>query len=113
MAEESCLDELKLPNFYVSIFLEALASFLLVFVGGSEYVKYERPFAKEDILQIAFVFGGIHIVLSQCLKDVSKAHINPAITLASTLTKRVSLLRGFCYILFQFGGGTIYIYSFI
>ncbi|XP_066922294.1 aquaporin AQPAe.a-like [Clytia hemisphaerica] len=106
-----CCEEVKLPNFYVSIILESLASFLLVFIGGSVYVKYERPYNVSNVYEIAVVFGGMLTVLSECLKDVSKAHINPIITLASTLTKRISLLRALCYIVFQFAGALAGVYA--
>lgn len=100
-----CYEELTYANFYVSVVLEGLSLMFLVFVGGSSYVKYQRPFLPSQVFEIGCVYGIILTVLTQCLKDVSKAHINPAITLANVLTRRISLLRGCCYIVFQFIGG--------
>lgn len=102
-----CYEELTYSNFYVSVLLEGLSLMIFVFVGGSAYAKYERPFQRSEVFEIACVYGIMLTVLSQCLKDVSKAHINPAITLANVFTRRVSLLRGCCYIMFQFFGGKI------
>ena len=100
-----CCEEAKLANFYIATLLEGVASFLLIFIGGSVYVKYERPYPQNAIYEIAMVFGAMTVILSQCLKDISKAHINPVVSLGSLLTKRVSLLRGFSFIIFQIGGG--------
>ena len=100
-----CCEEAKTPNFYIATLLEGVASFLLMFIGGSVYVKHERPYPQSTIYEIALVFGALVTVLSQCLKDISKAHINPVISLGSLLTKRVSLLRGMSFIVFQFAGG--------
>lgn len=100
-----CCEEIKLANFYIATLIEGIASFLLIFIGGSVYVKYERPYSQTTIYEIAMVFGAMIVILSQCLKDISKAHINPVISLGSLLTKRVSLLRGISFIIFQTGGG--------
>lgn len=107
-----CLEELTYPNFYVSIFVEGLSVLLLVFIGGVSYVKYERPYQPSQVFEIAVTYGIMLTVLSQCIKDVSKAHINPAITLANVLTRRVSLLRGCFYIVFQIiSGEMLYFFS--
>lgn len=101
----SCCEEATSPNFYIAAFLEGVASFLLMFVGGSVYVKHQRPYSEAAIYEIALVFGAMITILSHCLRDVSKSHINPIISLACLLTKRISLLRGFIFIVFQIGGG--------
>jgi aquaporin PIP len=58
-------------------------------------------------LLIAVQFGAVIAVLVYVLSPVSGGHINPAITFAQTITRKITLLRGVCYTGAQFGGAAL------
>lgn len=99
-----CCEELRVSNFYVSLLVEGLGVAFLVFIGGTVLLRVDVS-KSSYIVEASMVLGFTLAVLSQCLKDVSGSHMNPAITIACMLTRRVSLLRAFMYIMFQCGGG--------
>ena len=107
----NCCEELYHQNFYVSLCLEGIATALLVFIGGATFIKVDFALINyvpnDHVMETAVVFGIVLAGLSYCLKNVSGAHINPAISMAALLTRRVSILRGFLYIFFQSAGGNI------
>ena len=99
-----CCEEIKQLNFYVAFVLEGLGVAFLVFITGNVVTKVD---VKKDIFVVesSIVIGFTLAVLTQCIKDVSGAHLNPAITIASLCTSRVSLIRCLFYLIFQCGGG--------
>lgn len=101
-----CCEELRVSNFYVSLLVEGLGVAFLVFIGGTVLLRVDVS-KSSYIVEASMVLGFTLAVLSQCLKDVSGSHMNPAITIACMLTRRVSLLRAFMYIMFQCGGGIL------
>ena len=99
-------EELTIANLYVSVLFEGLGVMLLVLIGGMMSLRVN---IKEDdnVWETAFVYGMTLASIMQCLKEVSGSHVNPAISFASMLTRRVSILRGVCYMIFQCAGGML------
>jgi len=62
---------------------------------------------KDYTLEIAIVYGATLAVLTHCLKHITGAHFNPAITIACAITRRVSFLRALCYVISQCGGSVV------
>lgn len=59
------------------------------------------PMNQARVVQIAAAFGFSIAVLVYCAASFSGGHINPAVTLAMTITKKISVLRGALYIVAQ------------
>ncbi|XP_002157029.1 aquaporin AQPcic isoform X1 [Hydra vulgaris] len=107
----NCCEELYYANFYASLLLEAVATALLVFIGGGTFIRVDIPLlnnGKNDhVVETAAVFGLTLAGLLYCLRNVSGAYVNPAVTCAAILTRKTSILRGFFYVIFQCGGGIL------
>lgn len=98
--------EHRLANFYIAVLLEGIGVLLLVFIGGSVYIKLGLK-NHDFILEVAIVYGASLAILTHFLKDITESHLNPAITMACFITRRVSILRGIAYILFQLIGSIV------
>ena len=82
---------------------EFLGTLILVLFGCGAAIT--TVYARE--LSVAFVFGAILIVLIIILGPISGAHLNPAVTIAMIINKRIELKDGLKYILSQFLGAVV------
>ncbi|XP_013380581.1 aquaporin-4-like isoform X1 [Lingula anatina] len=56
------------------------------------------------IVRVAFCFGLAYTTLQVCFGHISGGHLNPAITIATVVTSKISVVRGIGYVLAQCGG---------
>lgn len=87
-------------------------------VAGSSATTKAAPgscfLGSTTLLNIAFGFGFSIFIAVYVAASFSGGHINPAVTLAFMLTQRVSIVRGFLYIIFQCLGactGSAFVYA--
>eukprot|EP00850_Spirogloea_muscicola_P009144 SM000050S17069 [mRNA] locus=s50:702896:704709:- [translate_table: standard] len=66
----------------------------------------DTPGVSTGSYGVATVFGLIIFVLVFCTAGVSGAHLNPAVSLAMLLARRISVTRWFLYTISQMLGGT-------
>lgn len=100
--------ELRTFELWRSVIAECLASFLYVFLlcathltwTGSNFIFGSTP----NWLIIALCSGFSMATLIQCFGHISGGHVNPAVTVAFLLTKRISPLRALMYILAHCSG---------
>ena len=86
----------------------SVASALFVYVGvGSVVGQVSGAPAHVMACNYAIAFGLMITLLAFSFGDVSGAHINPAVTLALTLTGNVRVIRGLLYMVFQCLGGLV------
>uniref|UniRef100_A0AAY5KBW8 Aquaporin-4 n=1 Tax=Esox lucius TaxID=8010 RepID=A0AAY5KBW8_ESOLU len=80
----------------------AMMMFVLLSLGSTINwaVKEERP-AQPDIVLISLCFGLSIATMVQCFGHISGAHINPAVTAAMVVTRRLSLAKAVFYLLSQ------------
>jgi aquaporin NIP len=77
---------------------EALGAFALVFAGcGAIVTEAEHPGALGTV-GIAFVFGLVIMAMVYATGHLSGAHLNPAVTLAFTLTRHLPAREALSYI---------------
>ncbi|KAF9763141.1 Aquaporin [Nosema granulosis] len=83
---------------------EMFASFVFGFVVYSAIVgtSQSENLAASIIVGVSVGFSGVAVIYSFC--DVTVAHFNPAITLASIVTFKIPFVMGFIYMLAQFVG---------
>ncbi len=83
---------------------EALAAFALVFAGCGAIVANAENDGALGELGVALVFGLVIMVMVYATGHLSGAHINPAVTLAFTLTRHFPPRDAAAYVVAQLGG---------
>jgi aquaporin NIP len=86
---------------------EGFAAFALVFAGCGAVVTNTQFGEALGTVGIALVFGLVIMVMVYATGNLSGAHINPAVTLAFTLTRHFSLREAAAYIAAQLAGATV------
>jgi aquaporin NIP len=85
---------------------EGLAAFALVFAGCGAIVADERYDGALGAVGIGLVFGLIIMVMIYATGHLSGAHINPAVTIAFTLTRHFAVRDAVAYVAAQLAGAT-------
>ena len=85
---------------------EGLAAFALVFAGCGAIVSDARYDGALGAVGVSLVFGLIIMVMIYATGHLSGAHINPAVTLAFTLTRHFPAREAAAYIAAQMAGAT-------
>src|SRR5215208_6251290 len=83
---------------------EAIAAFALVFAGCGAIVADERNDGALGTVGIGLVFGLIIMVMVYATGHLSGAHINPAVTVAFTLTRHFPAREAAAYVAAQLAG---------
>jgi aquaporin NIP len=86
---------------------EGFAAFALVFAGCGAIVANQRYHGALGSVGVSLVFGLVIMVMVYAIGHLSGAHINPAVTVAFTLTRHFSLGDAIAYIAAQVTGATL------
>ena len=91
---------------------ELIAVFLFVFVGAGTVMitgamTGGAPMGMARLLVIALAHGLTIAILIAAIGHISGGHINPAVTFAAMLTKRVSITQGVATIVAQLAGAVL------
>jgi MIP family channel proteins len=92
------------PNIARRAAAEGLAAFALVFAGCGAIVADGRSHGGIGVVGIALTFGLVIMVMVYATGHLSGAHINPAVTIAFTLTRRFPARDALAYIAAQLVG---------
>ncbi|KAM9323378.1 aquaporin-4 [Pholidichthys leucotaenia] len=104
-------------DFWRAVSGEYLASFIFVLLGLGSTINWaageEKPFPA-DLVLISLCFGLTIATMVQCFGHISGGHINPAVTAAMVVTRKLSLAKATFYIVAQClgavtGAGILYI----
>jgi aquaporin NIP len=85
---------------------EGIAAFALVFAGCGAIVADARGNGALGTVGVALVFGLIIMVMVYATGHLSGAHINPAVTIAFTLTRHFPARDAVAYVIAQLAGAT-------
>jgi aquaporin NIP len=85
---------------------ECLAAFALVFAGCGAIVADAR-YGGLGTVGVGVVFGLVIMVMVYATGHLSGAHINPAVTIAFTLTRHLPRRDALAYIFAQLGGAAL------
>ena len=85
---------------------EGLAAFALVFAGCGAIVANQRYGAALGAVGIGLVFGLIIMVMVYATGHLSGAHINPAVTVAFTVTRHFPAREAIVYVAAQLAGAS-------
>ncbi|XP_076449109.1 aquaporin AQPAe.a-like [Babylonia areolata] len=105
-AELLGLSEVRTALFYRRLVAEALGTAILVIFGCGSAVTVNPPLAP-TVISIAVAFGLTVATVIWSVGNVSGAHINPCVTLAMFVTRKISLTRCLAYVIVQCLGGTL------
>ena len=86
---------------------EGLAAFALVFAGCGAIVADARYGGALGTVGVGLVFGLIIMAMIYATGHLSGAHINPAVTIAFTLTRHFAVRDAVAYIAAQLAGATL------
>lgn len=82
--------------------------FVLLSLGATiNWRAIEKDPQPPDLVQISLAFGLSIATMVQCFGHISGAHINPAVTAAMVVSRKLSLAKGVFYLLAQCGGATV------
>ena len=97
----SIRDEISDNTLWRSCLGELLGTCLLVIVGCGSCISGWDDAYKPTIVQIALAFGLIVATMVWCLAHISGGHINPAVTIAMLLTRKISVVKALLYMIAQ------------
>lgn len=106
------LEDLTSPNLWRAVAAEMVGTIFLVFLGCGAHTLQNGngsvvTTAEPSVVQISLTFGLVVGTMIWCIAHISGGHINPAVTVAALITRRVSVVRAFFYIVAQIVGAII------
>lgn len=103
---KTSLDDARSLVFWKAVFAEFLGTFILVLTGIGSTVQGWSS-GSFDIVQVAISFGLCVAISVWIIGHISGGHINPAVTVAMLVTRRISLIRAIMFIIVQCLGAIV------
>ncbi|MBI2450736.1 MAG: MIP family channel protein [Parcubacteria group bacterium] len=95
---------------------ELVGTFTLVLIGAGTVIANFASRGKVGLLGIALAFGFVVMVMVYVFGRISGAHLNPAVTIALFLKKKINFQDSVLYVIFQNLGavlaGLVLLFSF-
>lgn len=111
------VEDLYSPNLWLAIPAEMLGTLFITLLGcgtwsmsggvSSNSSTAHEMIGSDHVLQVALTFGLAVGTMVWIFSHQSGGYFNPAVTLAALFTRRLSIIRGFLYIVSQIVGGII------
>jgi MIP family channel proteins len=98
----------KMSKDYVRpLIAELIGTFAFVFIGAGSIVTNTLTHGTVGLVGIAFALGLSLAIMITIFAATSGGHINPAVTIAFLVTRRIAPLLGILYIVAQLVGATL------
>lgn len=107
------VDDIKSLRFWKAVIAELIGTLLLVMIGCGSYTAWENQndthqiSSAARIVQISLCIGLGIATLVWVFGHVSGGHLNPSVTMAFFITRRISLARAIMYVVGQCVGAII------
>ncbi len=85
---------------------EFISTFSLIFIGAGA-VAANNVYGNVGLTGIAFAHGLVLMAMIYATGHISGAHVNPAVTFAMWITRRIKTLQALLYIVFQLAGASV------
>lgn len=85
---------------------ELISTFSLIFIGAGAVIA-NSVYGNVGLTGIAFAHGLVLMAMIYATGHISGAHVNPAVTFAMWITKRIKTVQAALYIISQLIGATI------
>lgn len=95
------------PSLRQRAFVEAIGAFLLVFLGSGAIIASTSVSASSPLLLVALAHGIALAIAVTIAMNISGGHINPAVTIAMFVTRRIKSGEAAVYIVAQIIGALI------
>uniref|UniRef100_T1JPH8 Aquaporin n=1 Tax=Strigamia maritima TaxID=126957 RepID=T1JPH8_STRMM len=95
-------EEIRSVEFWRAVISECLATFFCVFLICGAHVPWPRYEPTPG--SVSLTCGFAMATLTHCFGQISGSHVNPAVTVAMLITRKVSPLGALLYITAQCGG---------
>lgn len=99
------LEDLLSPNLWRSLACETVGTLVIVLLGCGAWIQW--GVAAVNVVQVALAFGLAVATMLWCFAHISGGHFNPALTAATLVTRRVSIVRGLLYVVAQVVGAVL------
>ncbi|KAK2156597.1 hypothetical protein LSH36_209g04037 [Paralvinella palmiformis] len=93
-------DELKTRLFWRDAGAEFVASFCLMTAQSTLPTQWGQSLSPSAI-QIGIGMGFVVFIMASSLGDFGGAHMNPAVSVALVISRKISLIRGVLYVIIQ------------
>ena len=97
------LEDLTSSALWRALAAELVGTLFVVLIGCGA-IDNNGSVLSPNIVQVSLAFGLIFGSMVWCFNYVSGGHLNPAITVAAMVCRRVSIVRGILYIISQMVG---------
>ncbi|XP_056453283.1 aquaporin-4-like isoform X1 [Gadus chalcogrammus] len=99
-------------DFWRAVSGEFLATLIFVLLGLGSTInwgaaEHGTPSPPADLVLISLCFGLSIATMAQCFGHISGGHINPAVTAAMLVTRKISLAKAVFYVLAQCLGAVV------
>ncbi|XP_038664503.1 aquaporin-4 isoform X1 [Scyliorhinus canicula] len=94
-------------QFWRAVCGEFLATLIFVLLGTGSTIGCDGKSGPLNIVLISLCFGLSIATMVQCFGHISGGHVNPVVTVAMVSTQKLSLAKGFFYIVGQCFGAIV------
>ena len=111
---KSSKEDFKSGSLWRDALAELLGTFFLVLIGCGSCSKFPYNDGKQEVtddstnvVHLAFAFGLAVATVVWSLVHLSGGHINPAVSIAFFVTRKISFIRTILFVAAQVLGGTV------